>query len=812
MKRILVAVASIALLIVAILLSQPQNEPPAAPTEIRTIGAMHPRVSPAGDRVAFSYQGAIWVVPVGGGVMRRLTSGEGFDAEPAWSRDGQRIAFINSRNFNAGALRVNTDDGTAIPIPGNVQAAGKLAFHPDGKRILGSLTSPDLKSGEALAWIDLTTGRVTPVTDPPRPARQAALSADGKWIAFATHQDRPGQQGGNDGPQADLWRVAAEGGKPEKVGQWPARIHNLCFTADGRSVIVTTDVGGAHYDLWQVPLADFGTARRLTNGQADEDRPSVSNDGRWLVYTDNRDGATAMIKRDLRYGEERPVTATTLHYGPPMGAMKLHIKDKATGQPMTARVSLTDTGGKFYAPPGALYRVERGNGHFYGRDAAELRLPAGEYRLAVSRGTEYTVTRKAIRIEEGKTADVRVELERWVDAASFNLYSGENHIHANYGYGEWFNTPETMLLQCEGEDLNVCNFMVANSDTDGVFDRPFFRGRPDSLSKPRTILYWNEEYRSTIWGHLTLLNLRRVVEPIFTGFKDTTNPHDTPTNADTAERTREQGGFVSYTHGAQNPNDPYQNPYTAKGLPIDAALGRIDSMDINNSYAGSVPLWYRLLNCGFRLPASAGTDVFLNRVMSRLPGGDRCYVRIDGELTYAKWIDGLKAGRSFVTNGPMLEIIADGTKRQGDTVRLPGPGKIMVTAKVWGRLPLRKAELLRNGEVVATKDLTGKDHPEEVWKVEIPFEHSGWLALRTSGPSHADNPGGDAFAHTSPIYIEVANKPQPARADAEFFLKWIDRLDVALRERDRFPTPAAKAHAAAQLDAARAVYSKIAAR
>jgi len=89
----------------------------------------------------------------------------------------------------------------------------------------------------------------------------------------------------------------------------------------------------------------------------------------------------------------------------------------------------------------------------------------------------------------------------------------------------------------EGEGLNIANFMVANSDTDGVFDREFFRGAPDSQSGPHTILYWNEEFRATLWGHMTLLNLRYLVEPIFTGFKDTTHPWDVPTNADIADQT-----------------------------------------------------------------------------------------------------------------------------------------------------------------------------------------------------------------------------------------------------------------------------------
>jgi Tol biopolymer transport system component len=816
MSRSLLAGLSIALVAAAALLSRSLPGPPAEPepaSALRAVGALHPRLAPAGDRVAFSYQGAVWLLPAAGGVMTRLSSGDGFDIEPAWSPNGKQIACINTRNFSSGPLHLlNAEDGTVAAAPDRVQARGKLAFHPDGRRVLGSFQAPDLKGREALAWLDLTTGRATAVTDPPQAAPRAALSADGRWIAFATHRDVPGQQGGNDGPQADLWQVPAGGGKPEKVVQFPARVYDLCWSADGRGLIATTDLGGAHYDLWQVPLADpVHGCRQLTSGQADEDRPSTSRDGRWLLYTDNREGCTALVRLDLKTGAEQTLSVTGLDYRRPTGTLKLRVVDKVTGAETVARVSLVDKGGKFYAPPGALYRLERGQLHFYCRDAATFRLPAGEYQLHAWRGPEYRTVHKTLRVGPDQTTETAVELERWVNGAEFNLHAGENHIHANYGYGEWYNTPETMLLQCEGEDLSVCNFMVANSDGDGVFDRPFFRGRPDPLSKPRTVLYWNEEYRSTLWGHMTLVNLRQVVEPVFTGFKDTTNPYDVPSNADSADRTHRQGGLVNYTHAAYDPADPYQGAYTAKGLPVDVALGKVDTMDLNLTYGACVPLWYRLLNCGFRLPASAGTDCFLNRVVSRLPGSDRAYVRIDGEFSYARWIDGLRAGRSFVTNGPFVELIA-GQERPGGSVRLAGPGKVKVTAKAWWHLPLRRAELVQDGKVIAAKDFAGDGPWEQVWEQEVPFARSGWLALRATGPSHADNPGGDAYAHTSPVYVEVAGRPPDARAEARSFLEWINRLEIALRERDRLPTAEEKAHVAAQLEAARAVYAKLAGR
>src|SRR5262249_57751411 len=107
-------------------------------------------------------------------------------------------------------------------------------------------------------------------------------------------------------------------------------------------------------------------------------------------------------------------------------------------------------------------------------------------------GVEHRIVRQTFGIRGGETAKVTLNIERWTNQRAEGWVSGENHIHANYGYGHWYNSPATMRLQCEGEDLTVANFMVANSDGDGVFDREFFLGRPDPLPTARTILHWNE--------------------------------------------------------------------------------------------------------------------------------------------------------------------------------------------------------------------------------------------------------------------------------------------------------------------------------
>src|SRR5262249_22494046 len=138
------------------------REAPGRSSESRAFGPIHPRLSHAGDQVVFSYQGALWRMPLTGGVMTRLTDGAGFGIEPAWSRDGRRSAFVNRQGFYGGRLRViRADDGTPVMLPKEVTAAEKLAFDPDGKRVLG--TFPISGRGATIAWFDLGMGGLAPI-------------------------------------------------------------------------------------------------------------------------------------------------------------------------------------------------------------------------------------------------------------------------------------------------------------------------------------------------------------------------------------------------------------------------------------------------------------------------------------------------------------------------------------------------------------------------------------------------------------------------------------------------------------------------
>jgi hypothetical protein len=763
------------------------------PAVRREFGGLHPRVSPDGRWIAVSYQGAICTMPSAGGPLVRLTRSEGWDIEPAWSADGSRIAYINSPNFGGGTLQViGAQDGAPVALPQPVRGAGPLWFAPDGKRILGKFSIPG--SQGVIAWCDLATGTITPVPGVPsswamRLRGAFALSADGASIYLAEHRDREGEQSGNQGPQALLRRLPAEGGVVETLVEWPARIYGIHADAEGKGVFLATDVGVPHNDVWHVPLrSSLREARKLTFSQADDDAPSPSADGNLLIYSDNSGGATALMRYDLATGERASLSLESLDFREPAGTVHLKVVDRTDGQPAVARVSVKQIGGKFHAPVGAMYRLTAGVGHFYCRGEATLTLPAGKYEVLAFRGPEYRMTRMELEVQADRENEAQLGLERWVHAAEEGWFSGENHIHANYGYGSWYNSPRTILDQCEGEDLNVANLVAANSDGDGVFDREYFRGRLDPVSMPRTLLWWNEEFRSTLWGHMTLFHLRSLVEPVFTGFKDTTNPWDVPTNATIAQRAHAQGGTASYTHPTSNALDNYAAPYGAKGLPVDVASGAIDMLDVMGwVYDQSVPFWYRLLNCGFHLPAAAGTDVFLNRVPSSPPGWGRVYVHVPDGLTYEKWITGLREGRSFISNGPMIEMTA-GDKTSGDTLSLDAAGKLHVKGRVRSQFPLESLEVVLNGIVVGSGTLAGDKLAGSV-DLELPVESSGWIALRTAGPAVNRWPSHYGLrAHTNPVYLKVKDKPMDAHAEAEFFLKWIDRLEEDLKRRDQVPS------------------------
>lgn len=476
--------------------------------------------------------------------------------------------------------------------------------------------------------------------------------------------------------------------------------------------------------------------------------------------------------------------------------VKIRISEK--GQLAPARVTIRGQDGSFYAPENTVVRtLTSGNEYFYTNGECEVTLPETPSTLLVSRGIE-TLTEKLV-LQPRRETRIMVELTRWTNLSTDSWYSGDSHVHLHTG-GDFEVSISDALTAARAEDLNYTNLNVSNNLGDDIRDAEFITGKPHPLSTDRHLLVFGEEMRSSIYGHMLLFGINKLVEPQYTGFDDTPHHYDYPPNFDQADETVKQGGVVSYGHPMfTDQPDPYvTDPLSHNGaaleLPIDAIFDRahaIDIMSYNSDEPLSAGLWYRLLNCGIRLSACVGTDALLDQSTDPL-GGDRVYVKVDGVLSNQRWLDGLREGRTFVTNGPMINLQVQG-RSVGETIDLKQPSTVRVKTRIDSLVPFDTVHVIMNGKAILTKQYTPSKDADRVTTqiidVNLPIKKSSWIAIHVTGPEDPRVLDGRAWAHTSPVYIKISGQPIRHRDDAAYFVTWIDKLLNIVATRNRYPTP-----------------------
>jgi hypothetical protein len=219
-------------------------------------------------------------------------------------------------------------------------------------------------------------------------------------------------------------------------------------------------------------------------------------------------------------------------------------------------------------------------------------------------------------------------------------------------------------------------------------------------------------------------------------------------------------------------------------------------------------LYYRLLNCGFRLGVSGGSAI---GVMPVPAGHHRVYASIEGPLTAAKMWAAIKAGRTFATTGPMLMMTANG-RALGATISVNSadPQSVKICTTVQSIEALESLDIIHNGHVVASRDLQNEP-PNPLLDAELEFvlepRRSGWIVSRVL---YRAPDGLLRQAHTSPIYVSVDDKPTASVDYARYMLSWLDRLDeIAESQSHRFPDADAQNTVLRVYAEARAHYEEI---
>ena len=454
------------------------------------------------------------------------------------------------------------------------------------------------------------------------------------------------------------------------------------------------------------------------------------------------------------------------------------ITDKATGERVPAKVSVTVSPGNFVHPRDAILKVGTGDPFFYADGEFEVNAPRGPARVVVERGTEYVPAVLNVDMPARGTVAVDVELERWSVLGDQGWHPGNTHIH----YDEKEERPDERLrLDPRVEDLRMTAVSILRRWDLEYATNKYPPGMLTDFSTAHHYVQcgeenrhgtkWPEEQGTMGYGHIMLLNIRNVVEPVSRGMLVDDFYPDYPPLSYACDDTRRQGGIVIWCHNGRGME-----------APVAAAMGKVDAFNLFDPYWNDVEydVYYRMLNAGARLPASTGSDWFVC-------SGNRVYAHSGGPFDYESWLQALTSGRTFITNGPALDLSVD-DQAPGAEVEATGDRPISVVVTGKSHYPVHRVEIVSNGAVVAAEFF-----PEgsTEWRLEADLvtETDGWVAARVSSDAR-DSYFQPIFAHASPVYIKAGGDgPHRLEAARRFVAEIDDSLEL-IAKRGRFYTDA----------------------
>ena len=788
--------------------------------------------SPDGRDLVVAMQGSLWMHHLGSAETRLLTDGPGYDHQPAWSPAGRFIAYVSYRDDQVELRLLDLDRGTTTALVHDGAVNLEPRFSPDGKRLAWVSTAFEGRFHVFVA--DFADGRlgaavrVTEDKDSGLPryyysrfdhALSPAWSPDGSELLYVSNRGHIWGTGG-------FWRAAARpGATPREIRYeettWRARPD---WARGGHRIAYASYLGGQWHQIWMM-TDEGGDPFPLTYGEFDATNPRFAPDGRRLLYVSNERGDTDLHVIGIPGGGDARVDLGRRLRPEGWGALTVRLVEAATGQPIPARVSVMGPDGRFFAPDDAWRHADemfvRGEsafeyGYFHARGTAVVPVPPGRFRVEVSRGPEYAVDRAVVEVVPSGAATHRAALRRLADMPAKGWRGADLHVHMNY-CGAYRNTPAHLVFQGEAEGLNLIENLVVNKEQ-RIPDIRSFSTRPDPASKPGMLLMHGQEYHTSFWGHTGLLGLQdHFLMPAYASYVNTPAASAFPTNTFIFDQAHAQGALTGYVHPFDSRPDPDDaSTPLSYALPVDAALGTMDYLEVMgfSDHLITSEIWYRLLNCGFRIPAGAGTDAMADFASLRGPVGlVRVYAQVGARFDHAAFLAALKGGKTFVTNAPLLELTLAGAAPGGTVQRDAGPARLEARVTMRSPVPVDHLEIVQDGRVAATVPL-GADRMSATATVPLEFARSGWMVLR----AYADAPAWPVldlypFASTSPVYVQIGGAlASPSAEEGAYFVRWVDRLIAAVTARSDWNDAAERAATLATLNRAREIYAGIAAK
>ena len=750
-------------------------------------GPQDPAWSPDGKWIAFTMRGDVWKIPAEGGEAIALTSGPNYYFEPAWSPDGSRLALSRDVGGNLEIGVVDANGGTVERIASNPRVDLEPTWSRDGKALYFVSAR---NGGFRIFRHDFATNADTALTN----GIQPSVSPDGKLLAYA--------QGG-----VRVLDLSTMESRVVRAEETEYRVKPT-WTPDGKNILYVTEDRGSN-DVRVIPVTGGDPVELTIDDENHEMSPTVSPDGKRFAFVAYREGVPKLYTADIAGGRPsawREVKISARRAKTPTGRVRIRVVG-TEGRVLPARLYVDASDGRSYTPDGRFHRamMVTDRQYFHTPGDVEVDVPVGKTTIEAVRGWEYTPKSVTVDVKPGVTQTATITLTRMVDLPARGWYSGDTHVHdLHQGFGL---SHEAFYLQLSAEDLHVTNALIHMDGTRLMGRWSDLTGKPSPLSTPTHILQYAEEFRGGL-GHIGMIGVKEFVLPLVGGENGTAYAEQA-LDQPYIEGAHAQGGLAGFMHPYLNwPRTPAAAASTL--IALDAALGLGDFYDVSSLYSdelGSAAFYYHLLNAGFRLPATGGTDQFSDVWRDPPPGSDRTFAQIDGPLSMRSWFDAIRRGRTFSSTGPLVFIEVDGHK-PGDeiTVAASAATSVHVKAETMSITPIDSLQIVVNGEVAQTVKAT--DKARIAFDGSVPMPNGGWIAARVIGPNSKYIGDDYAFAHTSPVYVVRGGKKFVNAEDVRFLSQTIDAIWARV-ERSRWRSDATRDRFRAAIDSAKAVYAKL---
>ena len=714
-------------------------------------GPTDPAPSPLNDQVVFSAKGWLWMMDLKTSEAKRITFSPDMDSRPNWSPDGNKIVFVrdNGVDTHIVILDLNSKKETILV---NSDALDLDPIFLENNNIIYYSSA---KNGSFDLWkINLSTLESTTLTQENSLERLPVPTREGNFVVYLKKK-------GFSYDSIELLDI--ENGTSSALVEENFTSQAAFTLSQDNKTLAYTWPNGDDYELRVLNISIPESKMLLTKSEGLPISPKFSYDGQWVYFTENNKNETSEMKRISVYGGSPEVLSVKKwDWGEATG--KLKITSRVDGITEAVRMSIMDENGHPIIPDSGIVHSEGQNGivFFYSPGEIEVEAPLGTLSIMAVHGFSTPKQVLEVKLEDGVT-NAEINLNRLWNANKEGWYSADNHFHLNYGGTNQLD-PEDILLDLKAEEIDIAFPLVAN-----LGNRFLEQGLLDWKNEGVPIISFGQEIRSHFLGHLNLIGTKKLYWPWVWGPNYDIYGSDDRLNAQPLRFAREQGGLGGYVHPVSI-KDPFKEG-GASSVPIsliaDVVMEEVDILELACLWTdeiGTASLWHEFLNLGIPVALSAGSDVMNNIYRTMAIGATRVYVKPEGKLTVGNYLEALKKGKSFVSNGPQI-LFSMEDYEVGDFIKTKKK-KAGWKLKVHSPISYEKVEIFVNGDVVWTKK--GKKGNSETYSGSIEIPEGGWVTARVSG-SKSEWPMMDSyiFAESSPIWFDEIGSTMPkAKIDA----------------------------------------------